>query len=129
MGHTPRLSRREILQTIPVLGAGSLLLPLGVLRGQRPDTREPAIIRGSIIDGGTGRPTAAKIRVVNTNSNEAYMPANAIKTMPAGAPGALRYFYSRGSYEIAVPPGRYRIEVIRGISHDAAVAFTEVGSG
>jgi hypothetical protein len=38
MGHTPRLSRREILQTIPLLGRGSLLLPVGVLGGQGPDT-------------------------------------------------------------------------------------------
>lgn len=120
MGHVPHLSRREILQSIPLLGRGSLLLPLRAVRGQRPDTSAPAIIRGSLIDGGTGQPVAAKIRVTNTNSKEVYLPARAIKTMPKTAK-VDRYFYARGSYEIAVPPGRYQIEVVRGISHDAAI--------
>jgi hypothetical protein len=39
------------------------------------------------------------------------------------------YFYARGSYEVAVPPGRYQIEVVRGISHKSVVNYTEVGSG
>ena len=130
MGHTPHLSRREILQSIPLLGPGSLLLPMSVLRGQRPDTSAPAIIRGSLVDGATGQPVAAKIRVVNTNTDEVYMPATAIKTMPKIVkPGARRYFYARGSYEVAVPPGRYQIEVVRGISHEAVIQYTEVGSG
>src|SRR5437660_80501 len=130
MGHTPHLSRREILQSIPVLGPGSLLLPVSVLRGQRPDTSAPAIIRGSLVDGATGQPVAAKIRVVNTNTDEVYMPATAIKTMPKSIkPGARRYSNARGSYEVAVPPGRYQIEVVRWISHEAVVQYTEVGSG
>ncbi|MEO8131995.1 MAG: hypothetical protein ABI822_33175, partial [Bryobacteraceae bacterium] len=83
MGHTPHLSRREILRAIPVLGSGSLLLPVSILRGQRPDTREPGILRGSLIDDATGQPVAAKIRVVDTNNNQIYMPAGSIKTMPA----------------------------------------------
>ena len=103
---------------------------MSVLRGQRPDTRAPAIIRGSLVDGATGQPVAAKIRVVNTNTDEVYMPAMAIKTMPKIVkPGARRYFYARGSYEVAVPPGRYHIEVVRGISHEAVIEYTEVGSG
>jgi hypothetical protein len=130
MGHTPHLSRREILQSIPLLGSGSLLLPVSVLRGQRPDTSAPAIIRGSLVDGATGQPVAAKIRVVNTNTDEVYMPAAAIKTMPKIVKrGARRYFYARGSYEVAVTPGRYSIEVVRGISHEAVTQYTEVGSG
>src|SRR5262245_41907678 len=130
MGHGPHLSRREILQTIPVLTSGSLLLPLSVLRGQKPDTRTPGVIRGALLDGNTGQPVAAKIRVTNTASGEAYVPAHAIKTMPQRtAPGVRHYFYARGAYEVAVPPGRYQIEVVRGICHQEAVEFTEVGSG
>ena len=34
-----------------------------------------------------------------------------------------------GDYEAAVPPGRYRIEVVRGIDYEADVQFTEVGAG
>lgn len=129
MGHTPHLSRREVLQRIALLGRGALLVPVG-MRGQRPDTSAPAIIRGALVDGATNKPVAAKIRVVNTNSNEVYLPAGAIRTMPKRtSPDVRHYFYARGSYEIAVPPGRYQIEVVRGISHDAVVEFTEVGSG
>ena len=61
---------------------------------------------------------------MNTNTNETYLPDKAIKTMPKRT-----YFYARGSYEIAVPPGRYQIEVVRGISHQAVIDYTEVGSG
>jgi hypothetical protein len=130
MGHTPHLSRREILRTIPLLGPGSLLLPVSVLKGQRPDTRAPGIIRGSLVDDATGKPVPAKIRVTETSTNDAFMPAGSIKTMPKILKrGAFRYFYARGSYEVAVPPGRYRIEVVRGISHDAVIQYSEVGSG
>jgi hypothetical protein len=129
MGHVHR-SRREILQSIPLIGSGSLLLSTMVLRGQRPDTRTPAIIRGAIVDGASGKPVAAKLRVVETNTSQTYMPAGAIKTMPPSTnPAVRRYFYARGSYEIAVPPGRYQIEAVRGICHDSAVQHTEVGSG
>src|ERR1700687_3824442 len=130
MGHTPHLSRREILMAIPVLGKGSLLLPVSALRGERPSTSAPGIIRGSLLDGTTGEPVAAKIRVIETNTNEAYFPAESIKTMPkVTRPGAHPSFYARGAYEVAVPPGRYRIEVVRGISHEAVTEYSEVGSG
>ena len=126
MGHT-HLTRREILQSLPVLGAGALLRPL---RGERPDTKTPGIIRGSIIDGATGKPVAAKIRVTDSASGEVFMPQHAIKTMPQKSGHGMRhYFYARGKYEIAVPPGRYQIEVVRGICHEAAIAGTEVGAG
>jgi hypothetical protein len=82
------------------------------------------------VDGATGDSVAAKIRVIDTNTNEAYYPAESIKTMPKiTQPGAHRYFYARGAYEVAVPPGRYRIEVVRGISHEAVIDYSEVGSG
>ena len=127
MGQLSHLSRREILKSIPVLTSGSLLLPLSVLRGHRVDTRTPAVIRGSLRDGATGEPVAAKIRVTNTASGEAYFPVAAIKTMPQRtSPGVKHYFYAKGAYEIAVPPGRYQIEVVRGISHDVAVGFCDL---
>ena len=130
MGHTKPLSRREILQSIPVLTAGSLLVPRHLWSGQRPDTRTPAIIRGELRDGATNELIAAKIRVTETNSGEEYFPEAAIRTMPKRTPpGVKHYFYARGHYEIAVPPGRYQIEVLRGICHEAAVDSTEVGAG
>ncbi len=126
MGHT-HLSRRDILKRIHILSTGTALLPL---YGQKPDTSRPGVIKGSITDAATGQPTSAKLRVVDTATGQAYMPANAIKTMPQkSGPGVRHYFYARGNYEIAVPPGRFRIEAVRGICHDEAVEFSEVGSG
>lgn len=121
MGHKPHLTRRQILASIPVLSSGTLLAPL---HAQRPDSSAPATIRGKLTDA-AGKPIAAKIRVVESNTGEVYMPANAIRTMP----DRRHYFYARGEYEIAVPAGRYRIEAVRGISHETAVEFTEVGAG
>jgi hypothetical protein len=126
MGHIHR-SRREILQSIPLLGSGAMLAPL---RGDRPDTKTPGVIRGALRDGATGQPVAAKIRVTDMASGRAYLPEHAIKTMPQKtAPGVKHYFYARGKYEIAVPPGRYQIEVVRGICHEEAVDNAEVGAG
>src|SRR5262245_44666369 len=130
MGQEHYLSRREILNSIWVLGSGSLLLPLNVLQGERQDTKAPAVIRGALRDGATGRPIAAKIRVTNTWSGEAFLPASAIKTMPQRTQRPVRhYFYARGAYEVAVPPGVYQIEVVRGICHDVAITTLEVGTG
>lgn len=121
------ISRREVLNSIAILGSDALLLPL---RGQRTDTSMRGVIKGRLMDAATGEPVAAKIRVVETDAGEEFMPAGAIRTMPKRTPaGAKHYFYARGNYEIAVPPGRYMIEVVRGICHEAAIEFTEVGAG
>jgi hypothetical protein len=115
------------LQSIPLLGSGAMLAPLW---GERPDTKTPGVIRGALRDGATGQPVAAKIRVTDMASGRAYMPEHAIKTMPQKtAPGVKHYFYARGKYEIAVPPGRYQIEVVRGICHEEAIDNAEVGAG
>jgi hypothetical protein len=130
MGQEHNLSRREILNSIWVLGSGSLLLPLSVLQGEHRNTQAPAVIRGVLRDGATGRPVAAKIRVTNTWSGETFMPASAIKTMPQRTQRSVKhYFYAHGSYEVAVSPGAYQIEVVRGICHDVAVTTLEVGAG
>lgn len=120
MGHH-HLSRRQLLASIPVLAGGAILRPLGA---QKPDTSTKATIRGAVV-GHDGRPVAAKIRVTDTATGQVYMPEASIKTMP----NKRHYFYAKGKYEVAVPAGRYRIEAVRGISHEAAVEFTEVGAG
>src|SRR5437763_10801132 len=98
MGHHHR-SRREILNSISVLGAGSLLMPVF---GQKPDTSAPAILRGRIEDP-AGKPVAAKIRVLETSTGREYLPEKSIRTMPArpGNREIRRYFYAKGKYEIA----------------------------
>jgi hypothetical protein len=129
MGHR-HFSRREVLSSISALSTGGILLPLSVLEGRPADLRSPGVIRGSLRDGATGQPVAAKIRVTHTESGESFVPERAIKTMPQRSRKDVKhYFYARDSYEVAVPPGRYQVEVVRGIGHEAAVAYTEVGSG
>lgn len=127
MGHH-HFTRRELLAAIPVLaGSGELLHPLSAqsVTAQTP----PAILRGKLLDGATGQPIAAKLRVVRISTSaygndEAFFPARAIKTKPIPY-----YFYARGEYEIAVPAGRYRIEVVRGIAHELAADNAEAGAG
>jgi len=123
MGHI-HFSRRQILQSIPALVSGAALVPLRVLRGEPADSRPRAVIRGALRDGATGKPVAAKIRV--SSGGEFFLPEHAVRTMPRNQ---QPYFYARGSYEIVVPPGRYDIEVVRGICHDAATAAVEAGPG
>ena len=96
MGHASHPSRREILNAIPVLTSGSLLLPLRGQTGSAP----LGVIRGALREGGSGRPIAAKLRVTNLATGEVCMPAACIKTMPKRTPEAVRYFYARGSYEL-----------------------------
>lgn len=128
MGAHHHLSRRDVLASIPVLAASGLLLPLDALRGQSAGASGRAVIRGTLRDA-AGNGVAAKMRVVETSSEEAYFPADSIQTMPASGRAGTRYFYARDSYEIAVPPGRYRIEVVRGIAHETVVVRTELGAG
>src|SRR3954466_5887792 len=70
MGHIHR-SRREILQSIPLLGSGALLRPL---HAERPDTKTPGVIRGALRDGASGKAVAAKMRVVDLASGHAFVP-------------------------------------------------------
>lgn len=126
MGYGPHLSRREILNSIPILAPGSLLLPLGGASFRAPAS---GVIRGSLRDEATGKSVAAKLRVTDATSGEAYMPASCIRTMPKQTKTEVRYFYARGDYEVAAAPGRYQIEAVRGICHEPVVAEVEVKAG
>ena len=125
MGNGPHLSRREILNRIPLLASGNSLLPLSAQAGPAPQ----GVIRGALRDGATGQPVAAKMRVTSVATGEVYMPASCIRTMPARSRAGVRYFYARGSYEVALPPGRYDIEAVRGICHQPEFARIDVESG
>jgi len=123
------LSRREILQGIPVLSGW------GVLRAaegpQGPAEELPkGTLRGRLVDASSGQPVAAKIRVTHLASSQVFLPAGTVKTMPKQPrSGKGRYFYARGSFEVALPPGKYRIEVVRGICHQAVVSEVEIAPG
>jgi len=121
------LTRREILQGIAVLSG------CGVLAAEGP--RWPAedlpkgTLRGRLLDEASGQPVAAKIRVTNLVSHQVYLPAGTVKTMPKQPRSKRgRYFYARGSFEVALPPGRYRVEVVRGLCHQAVVSEVEIAA-
>lgn len=98
---------------------------LAPLTGQQRQSYPRAVIRGTVTEKGTGKPVAAKLRITESNRNQIFVPENAVKTMP----DRRHYFYARGSYEVALPAGRYRVEAVRGICHEVAAEYTEVGPG
>jgi len=71
MGHGPHLSRREILNSIPVLTSGALLLPMSGQTGSAPK----GVIRGALRDDASGQPVAAKLCVTNAATGEICMGA------------------------------------------------------
>jgi len=130
MGEHSHLSRRQILDSIVALGRGCALIPLTRLGRQNAPEQAKGVVRGSIKDGASGALTSAKLRVTSPASGEVFWPEHSVKTMPSQPrQGGRRYFYVRGEYEIALPPGRYEIEGVRGVCHEAVVRRVEVSAG
>src|SRR5436305_10089569 len=123
MGHR-HLSRRELFDQIPILRSGVVLLPFFARSGQAAPLN--GILRGTLRDEATGKPISVKMRVIDAATGEPYLPASCIKSMPKRSQSGVRYFYVRDGYEIAVPAGRYQVEVVRGICHEAAITTLEV---
>jgi len=123
------LSRREILQGIPVLSGWSVLAAEEGPRGPAEDLPK-GTLRGRLLDGASGQPVPAKIRVTNLASQQVYLPDGTIKTMPKKPrSGKGRYFYARGAFEVALPAGKYQLEVVRGLCHQAVVSEVEIAPG
>jgi len=100
-----------------------------IAAGPQGEARGMGSIRGTIRDAATGKPTAAKMRITDAASGQAYMPAECVKSMPQKNSTGVRFFYVRGSYEVALPAGRYEVEVVRGICHAPETQIVEVGEG
>lgn len=121
-------SRREVLASIAVAGKATLLAPLVSTGMAQPQMH--GAIRGRVLDAATGAATSAKIRVTDAATGAELWPEHAIRTMPRRPrAGGYRYFYAVGNYEIAVPAGRYRVEIVRGVAHDAVVREVAVPAG
>ena len=119
-------SRREVLAAIPILARGSVLVP--VLACAAPAAAN-GVLRGQLKGSASGKPAAAKLRVVDAATGEAYMPAACVKSMPKKSISGVRYFYARNEYEVALPAGAYRVEAVRGIAEEAETATLEVAAG
>lgn len=118
MGHH-HLSRREVLNSIAVAGQGTLLAPL--IPSSRAQPTPTGVIRGRLLDASTNAPTSAKIRVTDAATGAEFWPEKAIRTMPLKPrrPGGHSYFYTVAGFEIALPAGRYHLEIVRGLAHAA----------
>ena len=118
MGHS-YFSRREILRSIPVLGSADVLATHGDCSPGLYQNSPAGSLRGRLLDAASGLPVAAKIRVTNLATGQVHLPAGAVKTMPKQSRSKRgRYFYARGTFEAALPPGAYQVEVVRGICHE-----------
>jgi len=129
MGHS-YFSRREILRSIPVLGSAGVLAPQGDCSPGLYQNSPAGSLRGRLLDAASGQPVAAKIRVTDLATGQVHLPAGAVKTMPKQARSKRgRYFYARGTFEVALPPGKYQFEVVRGICHEVVTSRVEIASG
>jgi len=123
-------SRREILRSIPVLGSAGVLAPDGDSGPGPYQDRPTGTLRGRLLDAANGQSVAAKIRVTNLASGQVHLPEGAVKTMPKQSRSKRgRYFYARASFEVALPPGKYQFEVVRGICHEVVTSRVEIASG
>jgi len=122
------LSRREVLASIAVAGRSTVLAPL--IPTGSAQTSAAGVIRGRVVDGATGEATSAKIRVTEVETGAEFWPAHAIRTMPRKPrPGGHRYFYAAGEYEIGLPVGRYKVEIVRGLGHDTVLRGITIAAG
>ncbi len=123
------LSRREILSSIAVLASADSLVPAGIAGGEMLFPASRGVLKGTVTDAATGKLCAAKMRVTRLGSGQEFLPERCIRTMPAQSKGGVRYFYLRGSYELALPAGPYEVEVVRGICHEPQIRRVEVRDG
>lgn len=116
--------------------------PAGADAAGKPASADPSgsgRIRLKVIDAETGGPVFCRVNVVGSDGNY-YEPADnplapwsLHRQGNRDGKGPFRYygwfFYSDGTCEVAVPPGRARIEVWKGFEYAPAVAHAEVGAG
>jgi hypothetical protein len=122
--------RREILRRIVDISAGVCMTPLSALAGAGGADSGRGVLRGKLVDGATGRATSAKIRVTESKTGRECWPEKAIRTKPdTDKPEVKQFFYARERFEAALPPGRYRVEVVRGISHEPVAGEVEIKAG
>lgn len=115
---SPRPAARPLVLLLAGLAALALI-PDGTATAQAgvPQGRLSVTVR----DGGTGAPTAFRARLVDASGAVAPLPAQAVAVMYGEQDEAQGYgfqpdssFYAAGSFDLALPPGRYRLTVSKG---------------
>ena len=117
------------LHVITVPGGADTRVDLGRLR--RPG--DWGRLRIELVDRAGGRPIAARVSVMGPDGRF-HAPDDAWRHADeAFVRGQSRfeygYFHARGRADLAVPPGRHRVEISRGPEYAVALAEVEVASG
>ena len=117
------------LHVITVPGGLDTRVDLGSLR--RPG--DWGRLRIDLVDRASGRPIAARVSVLGPDGRF-YAPDDAWRHADeAFVRGSSRfeygYFHARGRFQMAVPPGRQRVEISRGPEYAVSLTEVEVAPG
>jgi hypothetical protein len=105
------------------LGAGSVETPVGNLGSVHIPVRcvEPAVLSGTILDADRGKPWPGRVHVRCSDGilrhGEAFKANETLSVKPVvfrPASYRLPFFYSDGTFEVHLPPGRTRVTLERG---------------
>ncbi len=78
-----------------------------------------------VVDNATGKPTAARIHGVAPDG-KFYAPADTYSRL---GNARVHSFHTQGEYSVEVPPGRMRIDAVKGFEHLPASAEVEIRAG
>ncbi len=130
IGPAPERTRWVIVPlTVASLGRGSVTIELAGLGAMTvPVTcREPAIVRGSILDASTGKSWPGRVHVLGSDGlirhGEAFKTNATLSEKPVvfrPASYRLPFFYSDGTFEVHVPPGTTELMLERGFEWPVA---------
>lgn len=87
-----------------------------VLIKERRWKRPMSTVRVTIYDGGTGRPTPARI-TGQASDGKLYAPSSTYVFNARMAAGLQRIFFTSGQYTVEVPPGKLVIEAHKGFEY------------
>lgn len=111
----------------------------------RTDAADAAVLRVTVLDRDTQRPTLCRVNVVGPDGNyyapkeNPYAPYSLLDNWPDGGKGnrpakaPIRYFghffYTAGEFTVRVPPGRVQIEAWRGYEYRPQTTSVEAAAG
>jgi TolB protein len=95
---------------------------------ERKWKRPMGTVRVKILDGESGRPTAARISG-HAADGKLYAPPDSYVFNARMAAGLQRIFFAKGEYTVEAPPGKFVIEAHKGYEHWPARQEVEVKPG
>lgn len=87
--------------------------------------RPMAKVRVRVIDEATGKPAAARVHD-NASDNKFYAPTDAYARIPLSGEAC---FHTSGEFTLEVPPGKLKLQAVRGLEYWPARAEVEAKAG